>query len=176
MFQIKSRFGAAVVLFQFKTRVLKVALEAAVVARADLGGADLRSANLSGANLGCADLRSADLRGADLRSADLRFADLGGANLGGADLRSADLRNADLGGGHRVEGSFGIIFTWAAFGFVSEKGALRVCVGCRNFGIAEGRVYGGSTHCSPDARREVLAALDYIEAVARLRGYTGEPT
>jgi uncharacterized protein YjbI with pentapeptide repeats len=77
---------------------LRLAVQWAVNAKADLGGANLRSANLGGADLGGADLRSADLGGADLRSANLRSANLGGANLRSANLRSANLRSANLGG------------------------------------------------------------------------------
>ena len=48
-------------------------------------------------------------------------------------------------------------------------------VGCRSFSLAEGRAYwSNETHPKREKRREVLAALDYIEAVARLRGWTGE--
>ena len=105
--QIKCRFTGAV-RFEGEFGSLKLAVEAAVKAKAnlrgadlggaDLGGADLRGANLRGADLGGADLGGAYLRGANLRGADLGGADLHGADLGGADLRGADLRGADLRG------------------------------------------------------------------------------
>jgi len=100
---------------QFKMRV---AVQLAVKARADLHGADLSGANLSGAdlhganlrdaylrdanligaNLHGANLRDANLHGADLRDAYLSGANLSDADLHGADLRDADLRDADLHG------------------------------------------------------------------------------
>jgi len=116
-FEIKSRFSGKV-LFSLETKSLKLCVEAAVKAGANLwganlrganlwganlrganlGGADLQYADLWGANLGGTNLRGANLRGADLQYADLRGANLGGANLGGADLQYADLRGANLGG------------------------------------------------------------------------------
>jgi len=142
---------------------LKIALEAAVKDYENLGGADLRGADLGGANL-----RGADLGGADLRGADLGGADLRGAYLGGADLR-----------GRKVSGDIGLIEAgtpnyWLALGFVDlETGELCVSVGCRLKEIGEGRAYWSSDdHTQQYDRREVLAALDYIEAVARIRGWT----
>jgi len=165
-FEIKHRFSGAII-FTLECGSLKLCVEAAVKAKTDLGGADL----------GGAYLRGADLRGAYLRGADLRGAYLRGADLGGADLRGADLGGADLGG-QKVSGDIGIITagdpnSYTAVGFVEEEtGALRVIVGCRSKSITEGRAYWSSeAHPNRDARREVLAALDYIEAVARLRGW-----
>ncbi len=106
--------------------------------------------------------------------ADLRDADLRGADLSDAFLRGAVLRGA------KVDGQIGIITAgepnhWSAFGFVDhDTKALIVCVGCRTKEIGEGRAYWSSeAHPEPENRREVLAALDYIEAVARLRGWEG---
>ena len=89
-FEIKHKMSDAV-LFVGETENWKLAVEAAVRAKADLLSADLRYANLSYANLS-----SADLRSANLRSANLSYANLSSANLRHADLRSADLRHADL--------------------------------------------------------------------------------
>ena len=91
-FEIKSRFTGSV-LFSLETESLKLCVEAAVKAKADLRDANLRDANLSGAYL-----RGANLGGADLGGAYLRGAYLGGADLGDVDLRGADLRGAYLGG------------------------------------------------------------------------------
>ena len=121
-FEIKNRFTGKV-LFSLECGSLKLCVEAAVEAGADLYGAHLYSADLSGADLYGANLRGADLRGANLRGAYLRGAylngadlngaylygaylyganlfgaDLRGANLFGADLRGADLFGADLRG------------------------------------------------------------------------------
>lgn len=68
LFEIKHRHTGAV-LFSLECSSLKLCLEGAVSAKADLS-----SANLSGANLIWADLSSANLRWADLRWADFRSA------------------------------------------------------------------------------------------------------
>ena len=56
--QIKSRFNGSV-LFEGKFGSLKLCVEAAVEARADLAGADLAGANLARANLAGANLAGA---------------------------------------------------------------------------------------------------------------------
>ena len=71
-------------------------LAGAYLAGADLAGAYLAGADLAGANLAGADLDDANLAGADLARANLARADLDGANLAGADLARADLARADL--------------------------------------------------------------------------------
>ncbi|MCK9598163.1 MAG: pentapeptide repeat-containing protein [Sphaerochaeta sp.] len=110
--EIKNRWTGKVI-FSCEAGSMKLAVKAAIEAKADLREADLSRANLRGANLreadlsgadlreadlSGADLRGADLRGADLSEADLREADLSGADLREADLREADLREADLSG------------------------------------------------------------------------------
>jgi len=95
MIEIKHRYTDAV-LFSQECDSLKIAVERAVKAGADLRGADLSSAYLNSADLTGADLRCANLRGADLNRADLSGANLRGANLTDADLDSADLRGANL--------------------------------------------------------------------------------
>ena len=143
-----SKTGA--VLFEAESDYIAQCLEAAVKA----------GANLAGANLADANLRGAYLAGADLADANLAGADLAGANLRGAYLRGADLRGAnDVIAAGQPNG-------WRAFGWLHD-GELMVCVGCRSFSLDEGRAYW---HGKPH-RREVLAALDYIEAVAALRGW-----
>ena len=100
-FEFKSRFDLKI-LFTYEAENIRLALEMAVKARANLGGANLGGADLGGANLGGANLRGANLRGANLREADLRDANLGGADLRDADLGGANLRDADLGGADLV--------------------------------------------------------------------------
>jgi hypothetical protein len=90
IYEIKHKITGRI-LFSLETSSMKLTVEAAVKANADL-----RSADLQYADLRSADLRSADLRSASLRSADLRYADLRSADLQYASLRSADLRYADL--------------------------------------------------------------------------------
>lgn len=80
-------------------------------------------------------------------------------------LRNADLRSANLRGAAAVI-ALGIPDSWPAFAYFHE-GAVRVQVGCKNFTLAEGRAYW----FGKEDRREVLAALDYAEAVASIRGW-----
>jgi hypothetical protein len=143
--------------------------------RADLRGADLREANLYGANLGGANLYEADLRGTHLRGADLCRADLRAADLCRADLRGADLREANLYGANL--GGANLIPLPVANGYPgwawrkSEGSPLMISYGCH---------YGDSSFSLPDARaywagkenrREIYAALDYAEAVAKTKGW-----
>ena len=85
-FTIKNRFTGKIV-FEKDAESIRLVVEAAVEAKADLRGADLRGADLSGAYLSDAYLSDADLRGADLRGADLSGAYLSDAYLSDADLR-----------------------------------------------------------------------------------------
>jgi len=97
--EIKSRFtGNVLFAHDAEENSVKITLQAALSANADLHGADLYGADLRGADLYGADLRDAYLYGADLYCANLRGADLRGANLRGADLRGANLHGADLYG------------------------------------------------------------------------------
>jgi hypothetical protein len=104
-FEINHRFTGAV-LFSLECGSLKICVEAAVkadanladadLARADLARADLAGANLARANLARADLADANLAGANLARANLARADLAGANLAGANLAGAYLAGANL--------------------------------------------------------------------------------
>ncbi|MGH9697935.1 MAG: pentapeptide repeat-containing protein [Candidatus Acidiferrales bacterium] len=124
IFKIKHRITRAV-LFSLETGNMKLCVEAAVKAWADLAGAHLAGAHLAGAHL----------TGADLTWADFV------AHLGYPD-------------------------GWSAFAWAKDN-QVRMQVGCRNFTIAEGRAYWAGK----DNRREVMAALDYAERVAELRGW-----
>jgi Pentapeptide repeats (8 copies) len=149
---------------------------------ASLDGASLDGASLVGASLDGARLVGARLVGASLVGASLDGASLAGASLVGASLVGARLDGASLDGARLdqfiVDGKFGIVLAgmpnnWHAFGYVDEESqTIRVRVGCRHFEIGEGRGYwSAKTHPERKNRREVLAALDYIEAVMRLRGW-----
>ena len=105
----------------------------------------------------------ADLRGADLRDADLRGADLRGADLGGADLRGADLRGAYLRSVKDVICA-GIPKNYWFHGWYKD-GVLMIRGGCHSFSMAEAREYW----TGKEDRKEILIALDYIEAIAKLR-------
>ena len=100
----------------------------------------------------------ADLRGANLREADLR-----GADLRWADLRGADLSGANLSGANHVQ-TLGQPNGWFAFTYF-YKGFQRVQVGCQNFTLKQGRDYWQGK----EDRSEVMAAIDYAEAIGKLR-------
>ena len=102
VFKITCRFTGAL-RFEGEFGSLKLCVEAAVKAGADLAGANLAGAylaraNLAGADLARADLAGANLAGANLARAYLARANLAGANLAGANLAGADLAGADLAG------------------------------------------------------------------------------
>jgi pentapeptide repeat protein len=94
-FEIKSRF-AGKILFKGDFGSLKLCVEAAVKARADLADADLAGADLADADLADAYLAGADLADANLAGADLADAYLARANLAGAYLAGANLAGANL--------------------------------------------------------------------------------
>ena len=140
-------------------------LTCAYLAHANLADANLARADLARANLVGANLVGANLVGANLARANLAGADLADANLAGADLTGADLTCAYLAHANGVIDA-GTPNGCRAVGW-RHAGTLRVRVGCRDFSIDEGREYWrGKTD-----RREIVAALDYIESVARLRGW-----
>jgi hypothetical protein len=75
---------------------MRVAVEQAAAAKANLYGANLTRANLDGANLDGANLDGANLDGANLYGANLYGANLYGANLTRANLYGANLYGANL--------------------------------------------------------------------------------
>ena len=156
-FEIKHRISGSV-LFSLETESLRLCVEAAVNAGADLTYANLASADLRGADLTDANLARADLTGANLRGADLARADLAGAYLTDANLRGAK---------HVIEA--GTPDGWRCVGWLQD-GWLAIRVGCRNKRLAEGREYWQGKA----DRSEVLAALDYVESVAKQRGWPTE--
>ena len=141
-FEIKHLISGSV-LFSLETESLRLCVEAAVQAGADLAGANLTGAYLAGANL-----TGADLTGAYLADADLR-----GANLTGA-IAVIDAGTPD---------------GWRCVGWLQE-GWLAIRVGCHNKRLAEGRKYWQGK----SDRTEVLAALDYVETIAKQRGWPTE--
>ncbi len=185
-FEIKQRFTGAV-LFSLECDSFKLCIEAAVKERANLAGADLAGANLAYANLAGAYLAEAYLAGANLADAYLAGANLAGANLAGANLAGANLAGAYLAGanlaGANLAGAnladayladanlaahLGYPNGWNAWTYFDTKlNEQRVQVGCQNKTIAEGRAYWSD---KPN-RREVMAALDYAEAIGKLRGW-----
>jgi len=151
----------------------------------EINAAGMHDASLQGLSLRGADLRRADLRGIDCRKADLRGADLRHANLHGADLRHANLRfanllNADLIGANLLDidldgailrGAAGIVDGgapdgWYAYGWRRDH-RLSLRIGCRELRLDEARKYWEGKF----DRLEVLAAVEYIAAVATIRGW-----
>ena len=93
-------------------------------------------------------------------------ANLRDANLSGADLRDADLRGADLSGAKEAA-QLGQPNGWNAWTYLDKEGKQRVRVGCQDKTIADGRLHWSDK----EDRREVMAALDYAEAIGNLRGW-----
>ena len=88
------------------------------------------------------------------------------ASLDGANLYGATLDGATLVGANDII-MLGQPDGWRAYAY-RAKTTIRVQVGCQNKTLSKGREYWAD---KPD-RREVLAALDYAEKVAGLRGWT----
>jgi hypothetical protein len=147
-YEIKHRITGAV-LFSMECESIKLCVEAAVRAGATLSGADLSGADLSGVNLFGCDLSRANLSGCDLSRANLSRAYLSDATLSGV-KQASQLGQPD---------------GWHAWTYITPENKQRVRVGCRDYTIAEGRDYWKGK----DYRREVLAALDYAEAIGKLR-------
>ena len=139
---ILSRLDASI-LFEFEAEEnsLKIMLQAAIKARANLYGANLYAANLRDANL-----QGANLQGADLRDANLYGADLDGANLQGANLLDANLYGADLYGaeldGEKLSKTPLQLNNLKWFVLISDK-YLRI--GCQRFTIEEWKNFDDAT-------------------------------
>ena len=86
-----------------------------------------------------------------------------------ADLCEANLRGANLRGASGVF-ALGNPDHWFSFAYVTKENVMRLRIGCRDKTLVEGREYWKGK----DDRREVLAALDYAEAIAKLRGWKTE--
>ena len=93
LIEIKNRFNDSVLFsHDCEENSLKITLEMAIKASADLRCANLRSADLRSANLRSANLSSADLRSANLSSAYLRYANLSSADLLGEKIKQLPLQ------------------------------------------------------------------------------------
>jgi hypothetical protein len=99
----------------------------------------------------------ANLRGANLTDANLRGANLTDANL----TVAAGAIDAGTPNGWRVIG-------WLRGGWLSIR------VGCHDIRLPEARAYWCESHPWWGNRQEIPPALDYVEAVARLRGWRME--
>lgn len=85
--------------------------------------------------------------------------------LRGADLYRADLYGANLSSVKGVIAA-GTPDGWTAYGWLFE-GYLMICVGCREKRLGEARRYWKDKA----DQREVLAAVEYIAAVAKIQGW-----
>ena len=159
---------------------MKLTLEAAVSAGANLDGANLDCANLAGANLDGANLDGANLSRANLAGANLVRANLTGANLAGANLSRANLSRANLDGakikddctlvGQRPIFQIGPIGSRCAYftAYITDEG-LRFDAGCQQQitrEVFEGRLqdsHGDNLHAN-----EYKAALALIDIHAEL--------
>ena len=159
-FEIKNRFTGAV---QFTA---EIECDESVSVFMKIGFA-VRWGFKNGAGLSGAYLSGAYLRGADLRDANLSGADLSGADLSGANLGGADLGEYKLAAGNSLT-MLGMPDSWYAFTYLTDSTEQRIHVGCRDFTLAKARTYWAG---KPN-RREVLAAVDYAEAIGRVRGWT----
>jgi hypothetical protein len=164
--EIKHRWTLSVLFaLENKGNTIRLTLEAAVKAKANLSGADLSGADLSKANLS-----GADLSGADLSKANLSGADLSKANLSGADLYGADLSGADLSGA-KVANSKRPVLIMGPIG--SEEGQLHAWLTDQGIMIRRGCFWGSldhfrqavtSKHGLNEHGREYQAAIAMIEA------------
>jgi hypothetical protein len=122
---------------------------------ADLRGVDLSGKDLSGAILYGADLRDACLHGTDCSDADMRQTDMLRANLSYADFTCTD--------GVIVPGK---PYGWLVVAYQSRRGPVVRVNTCEST-LAEAR----AQWAVEPLRQEMVAALDYVEAVAKLRGW-----
>ncbi len=90
--EIKCRFSGSVLFsHDAEKNTVKITIEAAITARANLAGANLDGANLDGANLARAYLDGAYLDGANLARANLACANLDGEILTEAPISISNL-------------------------------------------------------------------------------------
>ena len=139
---------------------IRITVEAAVRAGANLAYADLDGANLAGANLADADLAGADLDGASLD----------GANLADADLAGAKLKGGETLIGERPVFQVGPIGSRCALltAYITDAG-LRFDAGCkRQISRDEFDELLAETHGDNEHAMEYRAALAMIDAHAEI--------
>ena len=159
--QLTSRFSSSV-LFEHDAEgnTLKLTVEAAVSARAYLGGANLGGAYLVGANLGGANLVGADLVGANLDGANLDGAYLGGANLRGANLGDQWI----IQGATRADG-----YSFFLQQLTGDSSPM-VKAGCRLFTLPDAWKHWNATRGGTPLGDETIAIIDNMVALAKIRG------
>lgn len=155
----------------FSKKVISYAnLEGSSLYSAYIIGSRLVSCNLRRANLEFADLTDVDLSGSDLTGANLQDADLTGANLSDATLKAADLtytkiQNVDWSNVHDVI-DLGTPHGYPAIAW-HRYGIMQFRVGCRSMAADEAIEYWTDKR----HRREVIAAIEYAQTVAKIRGW-----
>ena len=180
---ITCRFsGSMLFSHECKNNTMRITVEAAVKAGANMDGAYLARANLAGANLDGANLARAYLAGANMDGANLARANMARANLDGANLAGANLDGAYLAGakikddctlkGDRPIIQIGPIGSRCAYfaAYITDKG-LRFDAGCQRQiarEVFEERLadeHGDNIHA-----KEYRAALALIDVHAELWG------
>ena len=158
--QITARF-TGLVLFEHEAEnnTMKLTLEAAISARANLAGAYLDGANLARANLA----------GAYLDGANLAGANLAGANLDGANLDGAYLADKSELQGDRPILQIGPIGSRCAYfvAYLTNNG-LRLHAGCFFGTRDEFEKKLQDEHDNNDHAKEYRAALAMIDAHAEI--------
>jgi hypothetical protein len=145
-FTIRHRFTSAV-LFEGQFDTMRLCVEAARQARANLSGANLSGANLSGAYLSRADLSGANLSGANLSGAYLSRAKWRDDIV----LRRAGLaKDASRSDGHR-------------FLLLDTEQGWRVQAGCRFFTLDEAWRHWERTRAGTDLGDETFDILMMFE-------------
>ena len=163
--EIKSRFtGSMLFTHDVESNTMRLTVEAAVSARANLAGAYLAGANLAHANLA-----HAYLAGAYLAGANLAHANLAGAYLAGAYLAGAYLDDKSALRGLRPILQIGPLGSRCAYlvAYLTDKG-IRIRAGCFFGGRAEFEKAVIETHGDGIYAKEYHAALAMIDAHAEL--------
>ena len=148
---------------------MKLTLEAAISARANLARANLAGAYLAGAYLDGANLDGANLDGANLARANLDGANLAGANLDGANLAGANLADKSELQGDRPILQIGPIGSRCAYfvAYLTNNG-LRLHAGCFFGTRDEFEKKLQDEHDNNDHAKEYRAALAMIDAHAEI--------
>src|SRR5574337_578147 len=170
LIEITCRFSGKVLFsHDAENNSVRLALEVAIKAGANLAGANLAGANLAGANLAGADLSSAYLARANLAGANLYSANLYGANLAGANLYSADLAGKEKLIGQRPIFQIGPVGSRGAYllAFITDSG-LRIRAGCF-YGTKEQFIEKvKSDHGDTNHAKEYMAVVALIEKHAEI--------
>ena len=159
---------------------MRVALEKATAARANLAGAYLAGANLARANLAGAYLAGANLAGAYLADANLARAKLEKATAARANLAGANLAGANLAG---AKWRNGIVISKAPVQVYGLHWTVTILdahmqIGCELHSLADWSAYDDARINEMDGREALRfwrAHKDALLAMARGAGRSFEP-